>query len=405
MSEGLTDDVQQVIDDLARRITRSVALDDLNGDLIAASRHYGDEDEYRVKVILARRMSRDIRNYLAGFHLDRITEATLVPGLTEMSFKARMCYPLRHNGSLLGYLWIIDDGTGRADPAVMASCVRISEILHARSLTSEAPSEAKARLLEQIIALADSSAAVSRLHRDQLVEHNTQFMVIAEYPAPGQVARTEGLSQLTNLIKRVDSTYRVAYRCSFVVSGVAALVIAVRAALDVDDRGQMVHVSRELAQSLFSNYSPDYTLGVSRVAGVECLRELFIQASVASFLAGSLATEERCLPWEAIAAGAGMLRSITLPFETERDRRLCEMLKDDRDGTLGHTLEVFLKHAGDTTAAASELIIHRTTLHYRLKQIRKRTGIDLADGRQRYLAQSTVLHHRLHSGPLGVFLR
>jgi DNA-binding PucR family transcriptional regulator len=52
---------------------------------------------------------------------------------------------------------------------------------------------------------------------------------------------------------------------------------------------------------------------------------------------------------------------------------------------LVRTLEAYLRHAGSAPAAADELHIHRTTLHYRLDRIRAITGSEPDDGETRLL--------------------
>ena len=51
MSDG---DLQSIVDDLAERLHRSVAIDDPAIRLLAASRHFGDEDAVRVGSVLNR---------------------------------------------------------------------------------------------------------------------------------------------------------------------------------------------------------------------------------------------------------------------------------------------------------------------------------------------------------------
>ena len=61
------------------------------------------------------------------------------------------------------------------------------------------------------------------------------------------------------------------------------------------------------------------------------------------------------------------------------------LLAADPRGVLVRTLEAYLRHAGSAPAAADELHVHRTTLHYRLDRIRAVTGCDPDDGETRLL--------------------
>ncbi len=73
-----------------------------------------------------------------------------------------------------------------------------------------------------------------------------------------------------------------------------------------------------------------------------------------------------------------------------------------RDG--GATVAAYLRHAGDTTATAAELVVHRTTLRYRLEQVEARTGLDLSDGRDRAAVQLVLLARDVRVSGLAPFL-
>jgi DNA-binding PucR family transcriptional regulator len=55
--------------------------------------------------------------------------------------------------------------------------------------------------------------------------------------------------------------------------------------------------------------------------------------------------------------------------------------------TLAATLEAFLDAAGDIKRTAAALSLHRSGLYYRLQRIEELTGLDLAQGDDRLLAQ------------------
>jgi len=57
----------------------------------------------------------------------------------------------------------------------------------------------------------------------------------------------------------------------------------------------------------------------------------------------------------------------------------------DSGARLRATLRCFLDHAGSVPRTAAALHLHRTSLYYRLGQIRDITGLDLDDGRNRFL--------------------
>jgi len=62
---------------------------------------------------------------------------------------------------------------------------------------------------------------------------------------------------------------------------------------------------------------------------------------------------------------------------------LVKLLQEDREGVLLHTLESFLDNAGDVKSTAAALVIHRTSLYYRLGKIEQIAGVDLGNGDDR----------------------
>ena len=66
---------------------------------------------------------------------------------------------------------------------------------------------------------------------------------------------------------------------------------------------------------------------------------------------------------------------------------LAALAAHDHGARLRATLRCYLDHAGSVPRTAAALHLHRTSLYYRLGQIRTLTGLDLDDGRTRFLLQ------------------
>jgi DNA-binding PucR family transcriptional regulator len=89
---------------------------------------------------------------------------------------------------------------------------------------------------------------------------------------------------------------------------------------------------------------------------------------------------------DAATLGAfGLLLRIPELDPTALPAPVATLLAADSRGVLVRTLEAYLRHAGSAPAAADELHIHRTTLHYRLDRVRSITGCDPDDGETRLL--------------------
>lgn len=142
----------------------------------------------------------------------------------------------------------------------------------------------------------------------------------------------------------------------------------------------------------------DYCLyaGISSpVSGIDALSQAYVQAGIALERAYYLKNERWVIPFTAVALDY-MLRSIQTPLQNANlvSPALLNLLAHDSSkGTeFFHTLRTYLLNERDIPKTAEDLIIHRTTLLYRLKKIQAMSGIDLDDPDERlYLLLSLKL--------------
>lgn len=149
---------------------------------------------------------------------------------------------------------------------------------------------------------------------------------------------------------------------------------------------------------LISPVCRDYYMyaGISSpVSGIDGLSQAFIQAGIALDQAFYLRSERWVFPFTTVALEY-MLRSIQTPLQSANlvSPALLELLS--HDGAKGTdfflTLRTYLLNERDIPKTAEALIIHRTTLLYRLKKIQALTGINLEDPDERlYLLLSLKL--------------
>lgn len=84
-----------------------------------------------------------------------------------------------------------------------------------------------------------------------------------------------------------------------------------------------------------------------------------------------------------VADLAGVVEGLPGPGLVAMARRLLAPLMTDGGPALRETLEVYLRHSGNTREACGELFIHRNTLTYRLRKIEEMLRLDLGDGEVR----------------------
>ncbi len=84
-----------------------------------------------------------------------------------------------------------------------------------------------------------------------------------------------------------------------------------------------------------------------------------------------------------VADLAGIVQGLPGPGLVAMSRRLLAPIMSDGGTTLRETLEVYLRHSGNSRAVCDELFIHRNTLTYRLRKIEELMRLDLSKGEVR----------------------
>jgi len=156
---------------------------------------------------------------------------------------------------------------------------------------------------------------------------------------------------------------------------------------------QTAHIRHQIAP-----VCRDYFLyaGISSpVSGIDGLSQAFIQAGIALDQAAYLRNERWVIPFTSVALEY-MLHSIQTPLQNANlvsPALLALLAHDGSKGTeFFMTLRTYLLNERDIPKTAEALIIHRTTLLYRLKKIQALTGVDLDDPDERlYLLLSLRL--------------
>lgn len=399
------DSVQRVVDRLSSELTRSIAVDDSDGDLIAASRHYGDEDEARIGIVLARRPSPPVADYLRGLGLQHLTGPTRIAGCTEIGFEARVCYPIPVRGQSKCFLWIIDDGSELNHDLILESCLEIARVLERRHLRAYPNPEIAAEVVMQALRHDSGESSISDLLDKEPALHTMRAQLVAFLDSEDAPISLGLSGRLQESLRYEEERFghcqvhhvRFPGGCVLVLLYAPALLAQQQRPGDVIAHLERLGVSCTAKDAQSGDPAP---VGVSDIGSLRRIRELLAQAVAAAFAVQYFVPGGRPLAW----CQLGFLQSFIAPSTLTPDVRplteLTRVLNTERDPFLVETLEAFLRHAGDTTRTAEQLHIHRTTLYYRLNQITKRTGLDLNDGRQRLAAHLIIIHRRLEEEPL-----
>lgn len=381
------DDVQTVVDALANRLGRSVAVDDPAIRLVAASRHFGDEDETRIRSVLDRKISPEFQNWILGKGIADWTDPGLITADAEFPFAPRLCFPVRCNGLLLGFLWLIgseddlDDDTRRA---ALEAADTIAIILYRKVLLHERERSRAESSLRQLLSpdRDDRVRAMSEIEEEYLLASTAHLVaLVAEIDGDPVDTVTVALESATEhaqrqLPPRSALTLVRRKRAVLVIGGVRPL--AEKAA----------HKLAEQLRSRFREIAPPGSrcvVGIgSDQGGVDGVAESYRQADTAVRATLRLPMFGDVTSWESLGPFALLLRvdfdqlTRDLPFPGVN-----ELFGNPDNQVLVASVEEFLDRAGDAGRTAEALFVHRTTLYHRLKRVEAITGLSLDNGLDR----------------------
>lgn len=383
------DELQAIVDELAERLERSVAIDDPGIRLLAASRHFGDEDPVRIGSVLNRTVPPEVVERVRTHGVAKWTEPSMLDlGIPDAT--PRLCAPVRCQGQLLGYLWLLDRAGTLSDAEVASAgeaADRAGTVLYRRLLVRQRSQARHEAILRDLVSLDTMirSQAIDDLRAEDLFpdsplhltvlavqcladgeEHAGRGVELEAAVEEGSRAVTEDVVLLATQRSRawlllaqrrpptrdlVDAiTDRITIRFKHLTHNRSALVFGV---------GPTVERLDEVADSY-------------RMA-VRAARTAVLVPGV-----GNTARWGELGPYELL---------VTLApddlAEASRTPDLIALEEADAHGVLISTLTTFFDLAGSAQHAAEALNIHRATLYQRLRRIEQVTGRNLQNGDDR----------------------
>ena len=403
---GPVGDLQLMVDDLAEELGRSVVIDDPVVRLVCTSRHFGDEDGLRVRAVLQRDAGAEAIGFILSQGVARWTGPAMLPGRADLDMRPRLCVPLRERGELLGLLMVID-ADGSLTPAQLTRVEAASHGMAARMYQDRVAGDGVRDAGEQALReLLGPDAARRRAARAELavaLPRDAAYAVVtvlqvhasAEPPARVELALRSVLSAATR---------RRPTRTATAVDADRAVLLRLT---DRPDTADLVEQAERMVGELHHLLGPDggtdgRTNGGATgapdgapagecVAGIGGASAGLADAWTSRLQADTAARGARLLPrwggvgvWDDLGPYAVLLHlpdsALTPTLLPDPLRALFE---HERGARLVETLRSYLDHAGSIPRTAAALHLHRTSLYYRLGQIREITGLDLDDGEQR----------------------
>lgn len=386
------DDLQALVDALAERLQRSVAIDDPSIRLLASSRHFGDEDRLRVISVMNRAVPAEVVERVIAFGVPRWTK----PGrmhlddLNGLHLDDRLCVPVRCNGLLLGYLWLIDRDETLTDDEIAAAAdtaTRAGVVLYRRLLLFERSKTRHEAILRELVSSdpATRQQAVEDLRAEELFpERAMRYQVLAVQGAP---QKTPSNPQEVALEAAADEGVRAMPEGTALLAANRSRAWLLLAAPELPGPHRLAAIASRITGRFRSLTSADarIVVGVGETVGamdavVDSYRQAFLAAR-AALLVPSLG-EFAC--WGNLGPYELLLRMPTDDvLRVARVAALEALEAGDGHGVLVETLEAFFDNAGDVRRTADQLCVHRATLYHRLKRIEQLSGCSLDRGDDR----------------------
>jgi len=317
-------EAQRAVDRLAAAANLSVLVEDVRQRPMWWSTR-GAVDPSRASTILDRRVDPLAAEVIPRFGIREAEGPVRTPDLPDRGMLARWCMPARHQGRLMGYVWVLDpdDALGRAGLLpVLIECAEIAG---------------------DALAAVASAELDRRLRRDELIG---MLLTRSDPDAAAELARIEHLPH--DVAVQVEAPAR---------AGGWRLPGAMSA-----------HVVRRRPRPATSG--DPLPLADLKVAADRALAVVRVIAAGATLKAPTW----NCLGgWRLVVAAPPELAVSAV-------HPAVEVLRTQPRDDLLVTARVVLDHGADVAAAAADLHLHRTTLYYRLERIQQLTGVRLLGG-------------------------
>ncbi len=381
-------DLQSLIEGLAVRLGRGVAIDDPNFRLIVHTAHHGPVDRTRLESILRLKPPDDVLVHLGARHYERMTEeVTRLEAVDSLGMLARVLAPIRSGGHLFGFLSLIDADeslTDRELDMIVEVARSAASIMERDSLMEELRAGRQRELVRDVLS-ADSALRESAAEELEGVEGGLSGPVRALIVQirPGELPSGKDLSMSVESALDRAARRTLARQCLYLSRGNHGLIVVpTRGLADREMRRLAEAARREVSSALHvENLRSAVGDPVERVAD---LAHSYDQAQSALRVAELVTTFGPHVAWSQL----GVYRILVhLPEElVDTDLLPAELLRlfdDDAGCELLRTVEVYLDEAGDVRRTIDRLSIHRTSLYYRLRRFSELTSLDLGDGGQR----------------------
>ena len=391
------DDLQRIVDSLGRSTRRAVSVHDPRGKLLAYNSHEGPVDSVRTASILQRQGPARSFAWSVSMGIDRATAPVRLPRNADLDMEPRVCCPVRFDGRLLGYLWLLDPSESLTEVElreVAAAADNAALAIRHEALRDELARGRERELLRDLL----SDQADLRVHSAdeliaaRLVVAQDQAVAFVVSPVRGTDQPASEDSQVRECIEAALARVRDALpvRQSLTLSrpdhGVVVLTVrgrGGRCAEAVATAARSLH--RVASDALGGDGGWEPIVGVGdAVPSLVDLHRSYRHARQSADVARVVRSFRPVADW----SGLGVYQTLVDLPPTSLDSSslhpgLARLLATREAEVWLRTLEVYLDLACDARAAAGTLSIQRGSLYHRLHRIEELAGVDLGQGSDR----------------------
>lgn len=385
-------DLQGLVDGMAERVGRAVAIDNQYVEMLVTSAQLGRIDDARAAAVLNRRTPEPVVGYVRALKLEQREGPVFVEGISELQTLSRICYPLRHGSEPVGYLWLINEPpvTDRDLGIVEDTLPDIIEQLALSAQERTSVVGATSRLTDEALK-SKTPEALIRAHEQGLLPDFRQ-LAIYRCRVHGQDGVPSTATQLRRLIEDlVASTYPGHFICTVQQGD----LVAFTGSDDVPERAlsflsAVTQSARRLNMSLAGS-------GMARVSAEHWEAVITADRQARQALRLSLTGETHTLTqWDHCGAWKLLLdHTFTADPLLEMSEPISRLTQSDP--LLAETLWVYFDSGRNVQRTCSHLHIHRATFYYRLNRIKEICGSELLEDGSNALGAHLALQywHRL----------
>jgi sugar diacid utilization regulator len=382
----VVDDLQRIALGLAARIGRAIAIDDPQLTLITHTAHDDHIDRHRVASVMTMRAPDEVIEHAFAQGIATADGPVRIPARPDIELLARICIPVRCQGLLFGFLWIIDgDGTltdEELELAVEASAAA-GQVLYRERLLDDLRDTRERDLLRDVLSDDETvrAAAAALLVDEEMLPPSPYLcaLVVQVDNDSGDDVRTAVDTALRRAGRRANPLTSLAMSRA---GGRGVLLVAGRKAPSAKDlRG----IAEALRDDLLKAVDGEVRVGIGQLhRGVQEAATSARRAREALDVAARVPGFGSVTAWDEL----GVYRLlIALPLEElpadAIPLGLRALMEADAEGPLVETLETWLDEGCDSRATVARLQVHRTSLYYRLGRIEELAGVSLSSGAAR----------------------